>query len=310
MARSHWKHLNPGDVVDVVAPGFACRPEELESGLAFLRSWKLVPRVSEGLLDGHFLHSQSDEFRLRDLRRALLAADSKAVWCLRGGYGANRLLPGLARTRRPAKPKLLIGLSDVTSLHVFLRQVWGWPTLHASLLDRLGAGKVPARDRRDLRELIFGGSLLVTHPGLRPMNEEARRRSSLSGELVGGNVIVLQSTLGTPWQIQTRGKILFFEDLGERGYRLDRVFEHFRQAGALMGCRGVVFGEFLGGDEPRGGNLVRRTLQRFADESKFPVWSGVPAGHGKRQGVLPLGTLAKIERRGQNFTLTLSSGGR
>lgn len=310
MARSHWKFLKTGDVVDLIAPGFACSPQDVENGKKLLLSWGLVPRVQPGMLSPHFLHAADDDVRFEQLRSALLAKDSTAIWCMRGGYGANRLIPRLAKIKKPKHPKLVIGLSDVTSIHLFLQQSWKWPSLHGALLDRMGSGRVPPRDVKDLRAALFGKSREFSHKGLRPMNEAAADLRALKAEVVGGNAVVLQSTLGTPWAMKTAGKILFLEEIGERGYRLDRIFEHFRQTGVLRGCKAVVMGQFIGGDEPRGGNLVQDVLQRFARETSIPVFSGLEAGHDIRQAILPLGTLANLRRKGQTYELSLSSGGR
>lgn len=311
MARRPWKWIKPGDTVDLIAPGFACSPQDVENARAFLLSWGLVPRVPPGMLTPHFLHAADDELRLRQLSAALRAEDSAAVWCMRGGYGANRLIPGLARLKRPARAKVVLGLSDVTSIHLFLQQSWKWPSLHAALLDRLGGGRVPPRDVKELKRVLFGAQKEVHHGRLKPWNEAARKARLIRGEVVGGNAVVLQSTLGTPWALKTAGKILFLEELGERGYRIDRILEHFAQAGALRGCRAVVLGQFIGGDEPNGGgNRVEGVLRRFANEASIPVFGGLEAGHGQRQALLPLGTLASLRREGQAYGLTLPSGGR
>lgn len=309
MISKAWKPFQKGDVIDVVAPGFASRPHEVEAARDFLLSWGLVPRIPVDLLAPHFLHANDDQERARFLKAALAAPDSKAVWCLRGGYGSNRLLPSLAKMRRPSRMKLLIGISDVTSLHVFLNQEWRWPTLHGPLLDRLGQRKVSKRYEAELRRILFGQENEVQFRKLKPMNEAARRVRRLEGPVTGGNLVVLQSTLGTPWQLETRGKFLFIEDLGERGYRVDRILEHFRQAGLFRGCRGLLIGDFLGGEEPDSKKpLWPLVFRRWAQDLEIPVFQGVEAGHGVVQRPLPLGTAAVLRGGPTTATLTLSTG--
>jgi muramoyltetrapeptide carboxypeptidase len=304
-----WKFLRPGDVVDVVAPGFATKPEVLEEARQFLIRWDLIPRIPKGMISPHFLHSNDDAERFRFLKEALLSKDSAAVWCLRGGYGANRLIPMLAKVRAPKNPKLVVGISDVTSIHTFLLQEWGWSTLHGPLLDRLGAGKVPLRIESELRKMVFGQLPEITLKGLKPMNDSARKVRTLRASVTGGNLIVLQGSLGTPWQFDAKGKFLAIEDLGERGYRVDRVLEHFRQAGRYRGCKGLLVGDFLGGDEPDGRNLVGSVLKRWARDLDLPVFSGLPIGHGVIQRPLPFGPVATLQA-GSSFELKISSGGR
>lgn len=309
MIGKKWRPLRAGDIVDVVAPGFGVPRETVEKARAFLEKWKLVPRIPDDILGDHFLHANHDEIRARHLRDAWTAEDSAAVWCLRGGYGANRLLPLLARAKKPRRTKLFVGISDVTSLHVFLQNEWGWATLHGPLLDRLGKGQVTPPLERELKRLVFGETNEIRFPRLKPLNEAARTLNEVTAPIVGGNLIVLQSTLGTPWQMRTRGSFLFIEDLGERGYRIDRVLEHFHQAGALRGCRGILCGDFLGGNEPDGKtNHVWPVIHAWAKALDLPVFAGLEAGHADRQRPLPLAASARLTG-GSRGDLIVSSGG-
>jgi muramoyltetrapeptide carboxypeptidase len=289
-----WRYLKKGDLVDVVSPGFASTSEEIEGARRFLRKWGLVPRIPSKLIQKHFLHSNSDEKRFGFLREALSAPDSKIIWCLRGGYGSNRLLPKLDQLKKPKQQKLLVGISDITSLHVYFAQKWQWPTLHASLLDRMGSGKVPAKIEKETMDLLFGKNQEVEFKKLKAMNDAALNLKSVKSSVVGGNLIVLQSTLGTPYQVNTDGKILFIEDLGERGYRVDRVLEHFQQAGLFKKCKGLVIGEFLGGQESNGQILWPQVFKSWAGRLNIPVFSGLEAGHGIIQRPVPLLTKAVL----------------
>lgn len=301
-----WKPLKEGDIVDVVAPGFATAPEVVDGARRFLLGWGLIPRLPSDLIGSHFLHSNDDEVRFDHLKKALLAKDSAAVWCLRGGYGANRLLPKLAKLKAPPSPKLFVGISDVTSLHVFLQQKWGWRVVHGPLLDRLALGKIAPKFQSELHDLVFGRSAAVEFRGLKPLNAAAKSGKTLKAPIVGGNLVTLQSTLGTPWQLDLKGKILFVEELGERGYRVDRIFEHFAQAGVMKGCRGVLIGDFLGGNEVDGRNLVQGVIERWADQLKIPVYQGLEAGHGDVQRPVPFGVTAELS--GKPFRLRIPSG--
>ena len=303
MARKTWPLLHEGDVVEVVAPGFASTPDEVEAGRRFLVRWGLIPRIPAGLIAPHFLMANTDEKRFAYLKKALTSEDSSAVWCLRGGYGANRLLPMLRKMKKPGKQKLLIGLSDVTSLHVFLQQEWGWPVLHGPLLDRAGLGKLPPKVESELRRVLFGEQGSVVFRKLKSMNDAAKKVRTIEAPVTGGNMVVLQSTLGTPDQVDLRGKFLFLEELGERGYRIDRIFEHLRQAGALKGCKAIFIGEILGGAEPSTGKpLWPLVFKSWARELEIPVFDGFELGHGVVQRPLPMGTRAVL-RGGARPTL-------
>lgn len=293
--RRQLAPLRPGDVVDVVAPGWACDREVLDSGLEWLRSLGLKPRVPRRIFARDTIASNTDEARAHQLGEALGAPDSAAIWCVRGGYGSIRLLPSLARMKRPPRPKLLVGLSDVSTVLMFLDQEWGWPSMHGPLLDRFGRKLVLPRWEREIRELVFGERDAIEHAGLLPMNAHARKAGRVQGPVAGGNLITLQSSLGTPWQWRGDGRILFFEEIGERGYRVDRALEHMRQAGVFRRAKAVVFGDFTGGDEPSGENRVRGVLQRFADEANFPVLRGLKTGHAQVQRPVMVGASAVLE---------------
>lgn len=301
--------LKAGDIVDVVSPGFKSQKHEIEAAVKFLESWGLKARVAPEVFGDHFLHSNDDESRLKSLKRAIYAKDSKAVWFLRGGYGSIRLLPAMLKWRIPSQLKFVIGISDITSLHILMNKKWKWPTLHAPLLDRLGLDKVPQDNVHELKALLFGQLPILKYTDLKPLNSAAKKKKNLKGPIVGGNLTVIQSTLGTPVQIDLRNKFLFVEDLGERGYRVDRILEHLRQAGCFDKCLGLIVGEFLGGEEPGGlAPLWSQVFERFAAEVKFPVMGGFPAGHGVVQRPLPLNTMAHLHLSSNEIVLEIESG--
>lgn len=303
-----WKPLKKGDIVDVIAPGYAVEPDRLQAGLKVLEGWGLIPRCPDDLIRAYYFHAQTDEKRLEYTLKAFAAKDSRAVWCVRGGYGSNRLVPALLKKKAPAQAKLFVGISDVTTLHLLLNQNWKWSSLHGPLLDRLGTATLPSEYSEEARAIAFGEEREVVFEGLEPMNAGAMKKKKIEGSIAGGNLTVLQSALGTKLSPKLNGKILFLEDIGERGYRVDRMLEQFRQAGLFEKCAGVVFGHFLGGDEPNKGgepySYIPFALERFAETVKIPVWKNLEAGHGERQRALPLGTPAVI----QNGRLRVSSG--
>lgn len=272
--------------------------------MAFLRGLGVKPRVPRTIFGKDLLCANSDARRLAHLRRALEAPDSACVWCIRAGYGAIRLIEPLRRMRPPRRPKLFVGYSDATTLHFLLNQHWGWPSLHGPLLDRLGRGPVPPDELEELRDVLFGSRRSVTFESLTPLNTAARRRQVVRSRVFGGNLSILQTLLGTPLQRSPR-RILFLEDVGERGYRIDRMLQHLAQAGALRGAQAIVFGAFIGGGEADGRNLIPQVLQRFAREQRMPVLQGMLAGHGEHQRPVFFNTAAEL-RCGAAPSLSIS----
>ena len=284
----------PGDVIDVVAPASACNREALAAGVAMLEGWGLRPRAPAGLFEGSGIVAAPDASRLRMLGRAFRHSDSTVVWCVRGGYGCQRLLPGLARGAAPERRKLLVGFSDVTALHVFVNQQWGWPTLHAATVAGLGSGRLSQTSLDQLRAVVTGKTSRLSYP-LRPLNPAARRPRTVGGTLLGGNLKTIQSLIGTPWSVRAAGRILMVEDVGERGYAIDRMLVQLSQAGLLRGVRALVFGQLTGGREPDGRFTGTEVIARFAERLRLPVLEGAPFGHGDSALAVPLGAPAKIE---------------
>lgn len=307
---SAWQFLKPGDSVYLISPGYASNEAEVQGAIEFLKKWKLVPILPEGTIAPHYFHANNDEKRIAFAKEAF-NSNAKAIWCLRGGYGSNKILPALAKMKKPTNVKLLIGISDITSLHTFVTQEWGWVSLHGPLLDRLGRKLFSTHHEKEIKRLLFGVDRKVEFAGLKPLNNVAQLKKQIKGKVIGGNLTVLQSTLATPWQVQTKGKILFFEDIGERGYRVDRMLEQFDQAGLFKSAKAVVFGDFIGGEEPNGGkDRTEEVFAHWAQKLKIPVYKGLPAGHAKVQRPVFFNSKAEISLSGKKSHLVIQSGGK
>lgn len=291
--------LQTGDTVDLVLPASGLPADVIPQAEAFLHSWGLKARYPKEMLKAHLIFAQSDEKRFRFLKDALTNKQSKAVWCLRGGYGSNRLLPFLKDLKAPAQSKFFIGISDVTSLHLFLNQKWGWITYHGSLIDRLAKKTLPDNCQAEMKQILFGHASQVQFV-LTPCNELARQMKKCKARIAGGNLMTIQSSLGTQDEIKTQKKFLFFEELNERGYRLDRMMEHLHQAGKFKNCAGLLVGHILGGEEvssdpkQKGVSTWDLLFKDWQQRLKIPIFSGVPTGHGVDLHCLPLNAMAEI----------------
>lgn len=303
-----WKALKKNDIVDIVAPGSGTREDELNQACQFLESWGLRPRVSKSLFSGHPYLSNSDDYRFKDLKRALYKKDSSVVWCLRGGYGSIRLIPSLLKLKKPSRAKLLIGYSDISTLHVFLTQKWKWISCHGPLLDSMGKGKYSQEDNEELNKLLFGQQSQIIFEGLTAANKQARKVKALKAAVVAGNLVTLASSIGTPCELQSKNKILVLEEIGERGYRLDRLFQQLLQSKAIQGIQALVLADFLGGQEPNGKNFVASALADFVNQASFPVFQGLKLGHGNNNRPLFLQTSTVIKKQKDFFTLINQSG--
>ncbi len=292
--KNGWKPLSKGDIVEIVAPASRCSDSELKSAIGSVEAMGLIPRLPDDVFgERHPIFSSTDATRFKYLKEALTRKDSKAVWCLRGGYGSIRLLPQLAKLKKPKSPKLVVGLSDISTLHNFLNQKWKWPTLHGPMLGTFA--ERTEVEQKEILDVVFGRKDKVVFENLVPMNKAAEKKKSLSGPVTGGNLMTVQSSQGTPWAFHAKGAIIFLEEVNERGYRIDRLFVSLIQSGYFKNAKAVVLGDFLGGNEPDGQNFVEDVLKQIASELKIPVLKGLKSGHGALRRTVPFATKAKLE---------------
>jgi len=308
MNKKSWSVLQKNDIVDIIAPASHSPLNRLDDGIRWIEDLGLIPHVPEDIIKSDAFFAAPLEIQLRHLKRAIYS-DSKAIWCLRGGYGSMRLVPHLLKLRPPKKPKLFVGFSDITSLHLFFSQQWGWPVIHGRTISQLHPDLAHTPDRKFLKDMIFGKKKEMTFRNLKPLNEHALINRTVEGSITGGNLRILQSSLGTSWELKAKGKILFIEDVGERGYSIDRMLEQMIQAKVIdKGLKAVVFGDFTEGLEKDGKDLTDVALKRFAERVSYPVLKGLPVGHGHETNYpVPFNTYSEL-KLGKKSSLTCSYG--
>lgn len=285
--------LRPGDTIGVVAPAGAVDAAALDAGCRRLNALGYatvcLPSITD--CDGYFAGSTAR--RLSELKEMFARPDVRAIVCARGGYGCNYLLPELDAEFFRANPKLLIGYSDVTTLLTWIVD-HGMVGVHGPMVAKDFAcgcadldsfvkvtGGLPL-------ELSFGSEAGVT----------ALREGSAEGVLYGGCLSLLVQSLGTAYEIQTQGKLLFLEDINVHAFQVDRMLMHLRLAGKLDSVRGFVFGQFRGGDA-EGNSCLRDAILRVLDGLDVPIVFGVPSGHVDEGNItLPMGVRASLRAAG------------
>ncbi|MBN9343234.1 MAG: hypothetical protein BGO76_03680 [Caedibacter sp. 38-128] len=288
--------LKPGDVISVVAPSYGSEEGLLEKVRSFLASWDLKIKISCDIFGEDLLYANSDVKRFETLVEALHDTTTKAIWCLQGGAGSKRLIPLLEEIQKPCFEKLFIGLSDITALHTFFHQKWQWTPVHASPLRRLGLGIFEPWAIDELKEVLFGIKKEVQFENLAPLNTLAQNLEQMAAPLVGGNLAVLQYSLGTSWQIQTNGKMLLLEDVNEKPYRVAEYLEHFRQVGAFEGLKALFLADFTY-DTPEQDQsaLLQAVFKKFASEVQFSVFRMTGVGHGLISRPFMIGGTATLD---------------
>lgn len=301
--KKKWIALESGDLIDVIAPGMAFDQQQFKAAEKIIQQWGFHLNVPKNILGKAVICSNSREQREHFLKQAL-ESDSKVIWAARGGFGSLHLVEALKKIK-PKRNKLLIGFSDIVTLHQVVNQQWGWPSLHGPHIDRLAA--LNSTRLKELLQILIGHKTQLTYK-LKPMNSFATKKQKISAPIVGGNMVTIQSTVGTSFQLPTRGKILFFEEIGERGYKIDRMLEHFSQLGFFKSAKAVIFGPMTGGYEPDGSQSTQKVLVEFAQRQKIPVFQGLSSGHIPNSLSLPFNTSSLLQVEAQKVTLKVETG--
>lgn len=275
--------LQPGDTVAVVAPSGPFPADRYQRGLEVLRSRgyevrEILPSRSRRYLAG------TDEERASALNEAFAAPEVRAIFAARGGYGAMRILPSIDWEAAAASGKVLVGFSDVTALHLALQR-HGARSVHGPVVTRLGEEPPHAIER--LFQLLEGG-IPAPIPG------ETLVEGDGAGPLLGGCLSVLSRLVGTPYLPPLKGAILLLEDVGERPYRLDRMWTHLKLAGLLDDIAGVVLGDLTACDEPTGDHGGREVMDELIRSLGKPAIAGLPIGHGPVHLSVPLGARVRL----------------
>ncbi len=271
-----YQGIGPGSSIALVAPSSPFEADSYEKGVQILRSagYEVVPGKNIFKKDGYL--AGTDVERLQDLTEAVLDPKIEAIICIRGGYGSGRLLPRIPFSTFRLNPKLFIGHSDITFLHLGLMSRAGWTTFHGPNL--IGMSEAPD----SVLEVLSGKASYqwALEPG------QVLRPGAAEGRVLGGNLSCLAHLVGTPYMPDMTGALLLIEDCGEALYRLDRMMNHLKLAGILPSIGAILLGEFTSCAE---NNDICRMVMDHVSEYDFPVVHGLPFGHGSRNEVIPFG---------------------
>jgi muramoyltetrapeptide carboxypeptidase len=278
---------NKGYQVQVVAPAGATVSDTMQKIKKVLPS-NFFFRPSD--YHSWFFHSNSDEKRGEELVSAL-QGPCKVIFALRGGYGCARIFEQVAAALPQLKtPKVLVGYSDITAVHLFLQNL-GWPTIHGPILLEVFSGKKSAKNSQLLEALLSGQKKEICYSNIKPINLLAQQTLEVKGPLIGGNLTLVQNSLGTPWEIQTQDRILFLEDVNVLAYQLDRSLLHLCQAGVFKKAKALVLGSFSPSSEE-----ILTTLRRFCGKIDIPVFQCNFIGHGVENYPVILNEMTEIKR--------------
>lgn len=307
------KRLEPGDTIGIVAPASAPPdPETIDRSVAVLEALGFKVRLARNVRRRRGFLAGNDRERASDLMRMFTDRRVSAMVCVRGGYGTARLLPLLDYRAIRANPKILVGYSDITSLHCALLVKANLISFHGPMLNSDFVHEtMPAFTLRSfLRILTTSTGSHSISEGYRGKTINVLRRGVACGQLIGGNLSLLCTTIGTPWQPPFRGRILFFEDVSEKPFRFDRMLTHLLNCGLLQQVAGIAIGinQDCADPKARRSREYRQSLEDVLKERllplQVPVVMGLPFGHVPHNATLPIGVRAKLD--GDNGDLLLT----
>jgi muramoyltetrapeptide carboxypeptidase len=282
--------LSPGDCVAIVAPAShipTANEGYLEQGADRLRAMGFVVTYAPSLLKRRHLYlAGEDQERAEELMAMFLDPQVKAILCARGGYGCQRIIPYLDPDLIRAHPKPLVGCSDITVLLIYLLQ-------QCHLIPFHGPNVVTRQFVEGNEEMAY--SLKKSLNSLDPFAQitcSVLKEGDAEGEIIGGCLSSLVTTVGTSYEPDLGGKILFVEDINEPPYKIDRMFTHLKGAGKLQGIKGVIFGQMPGCDTEQG--LLQEVILDVLEDIEGPVLFNFPSGHGHRNLTFPLGVPVRI----------------
>ncbi|MCP8968556.1 S66 peptidase family protein [Ectobacillus ponti] len=295
--------LQPGDTVMIVAPS---SPADFDKVLLMkqkLEAMGLRVLLGDSAARQRGYLAGTDAARADDLHLAFSHPAVKAVFCARGGYGSARLLSLLDFPLIRRNPKIFWGYSDVTALHLAFGRHAGLVTFHGPMMEECGGGGVDAMTLSSFEQLFTPQFIMLAaqdeyiYPSF----------SSVTAPLTGGNLTVLASTLGTPYEVDTGGKILFLEDIGEEPYRLDRMLNQLKLAGKLQQCAGLILGSFSDCAPKRQSSLsLPEIIYDHVVPYGIPILSGFPLGHCRPHQGIPFGV--PVTMNGEDQTLVFEPG--
>ena len=300
--------LVKGDTIGVIAPASSLAPADFDKALQNMTDLGFKTKVGKYARGRKGFLSGTDKERLEDLHWAFSDPEIKAVWCVRGGYGVSRILPNVDFSLIKKNPKVFIGYSDITALHLAISQNCGLVTFHGPV----AASTYSDYPKKHVVNMLMNPSAPYKVE-LSPDNQakesnlfktEVITKGKCQGRLVGGNLSLLTALAGTPFGLQnTKGKILFTEDVGEQPYRIDRMLTQLRQSIDMRALAGIALGIFedCNSKDPLSQSLIEVIKDRLGDLG-IPVIYGLSFGHIRDQFTLPVGIEAELDTENQAIT--------
>lgn len=288
------QQLKVGDTIGIIAPASPPNQENLHRSLAFLEDLGLKVKIGKHVYDQYGYLAGRDKDRLEDLHSMFLDSEVKAVICAGGGYGTGRIASQIDYKMIKSHPKIFWGYSDITFLHTAIRQHTGLITFHGPMLaSDIGKVDVDPLSKEYFKQLFEPTSIKYTNDlsQLEVLND-----GKASGEITGGNLSLLASTIGTAFEIDTKGKLLLIEDINEEPRSIDRMLNQLHMAGKLADAAGFIIGDFNNCIPERELSLeLDEVISHYIHLANKPALKGFKFGHCTPHISIPLGVHAEMD---------------
>ncbi len=282
--------LQKGDQIRIITPSGAIDPSLIDGAKSTLESWGLNVTEGEFARTAFGRFGGTKEQRISDIQAAFDDPQVKAILCSRGGYGVAQLIDAIDFTKFKQAPKWLIGFSDITILHSAISNN-GVASIHGIMAKHLTELPAVCEQVVGLKKILFGEL-----PHYQIPTHALNKLGTTNGKLVGGNLSVIAGMIGTPFDLDYEGNILFLEEISEQPYHIDRMLQNLRLSGALAKLKGVVIGQFEGCDEdPQMMQTLPETILDAFMDYDYPICFNFPAGHVDYNLALVMGKNVKLE---------------
>ena len=296
--------LQQGDRVALIAPSGPIPSGRLQPTIDAVKKMGLEPVVFESVKSKRGYLAGNDALRADDLNRAFKDDSIAGVICARGGYGAQKMHKLIDWETVTKNPKVFLGYSDVTYLHIIMNQYCGFRTYHTPMPSTEWYKSLDEYTEKWLKKALFGGSWGEL------TNCDKEKRFTITGgkgkgTLVGGNLSLVASAIGTPYALKGEGSIIFLEDIEEAPYSVDRMLTHMVASGSFDGCKGVVLGYYTDctADDPEKSLTLMQVFEDILKPLGIPVLGGVTCGHDLPTLSLPLGATAELDAEAQTLRI-------
>lgn len=299
------KALKRGDTIGIIAPASAAKPEQGERGKKVLEAMGFTILMGESCGTSHGFLAAEDKVRAKDLNRMFENPDIDGIICLRGGYGSSRILESLDQDIIQKNPKVFMGYSDITAIHLFLNQQLGMVTFHGPMLaSDFSQGSDPFT-MESFERTCMGTEKIGRIENPKGEEIECLVSGKAQGHIVGGNLALVASTMGTPYEIDAKGKILFLEDVGEDTYKIDRMLTQLKLAGKFKEANGVIFGDFNRCDQSKHGEAqsLLTVLRDVVKDANKPTIYNLQTGHCNPMITLPFGVLMSLDAKKKTLSI-------